>query len=363
MSPIPITPSDVIFPYNRLFDWYDAHGRDLPWRCRWPDTPPIYHLWLSEIMLQQTVVKTVVPYFLDFIDRWPSVSALADASLDEILAAWAGLGYYARARNLHKTAKIVTANYGGVFPENETDLLALPGIGLYTANAILTMGFNKRRVVVDSNIERVIARFFSISIPLPKAKTNISTAYDRSCPEVRVSDFPQALMDLANACCKPKSPHCHACPIAEQCCSYSNGVAEQLPLKASKPIRSVRHGIALVAINQGGKVFMEQRPERGLFGGMTVFPSFGWMGDRQVSEESLFPEKFAPFNANWRKLPITVNHTFTHFVLKMTVYFAQVDTPISSSLTGWWQTPQPTEWPSLMRKIWREIKLSELKSK
>ena len=220
------------FPFDDLFDWYDQHGRDLPWRHRWPTLAPVYHLWLSEIMLQQTVVATVIPYFLGFIRRWPTVEALAAAPVDEVLAAWAGLGYYARARNLHKTANIVAAEHGGVFPVDQKTLLALPGIGPYTASAIRVMGYGQPGVVVDGNIERVMSRFFAIKTPLPKAKIEIAAAYAYSCPDARPSDFPQALMDFANAVCTPKAPGCSHCPMVGTCRGYPEGIAEQLPQKA-----------------------------------------------------------------------------------------------------------------------------------
>ena len=264
------------FPYDTIFDWYDLHVRALPWRYRWPKMAPVYHLWLSEIMLQQTVVATVIPYFVDFTHRWPTIEALAAAPIDDVLAAWAGLGYYARARNLHKTAQIVAREYAGIFPEQRHDLIKLPGIGPYTASAILVMGYGQRGVVMDGNIERVMSRFFAIQTPLPKAKIDIAIAYEYSMPDVRPSDYPQALMDFANAVCKPKTPACSICPLANNCCGYADGIAEQLPRKVAKPVKPGRCGVAFVAINERGEVFVERRPEKGLLGGMTAFPSSGW---------------------------------------------------------------------------------------
>ena len=347
------------FPFDDLFDWYDQHGRDLPWRHRWPTLAPVYHLWLSEIMLQQTVVATVIPYFLGFIRRWPTVEALAVAPVDEVMAAWAGLGYYARARNLHKTANIVAAEHGGVFPVDQKTLLALPGIGPYTASAIRVMGYGQPGVVVDGNIERVMSRFFAIKTPLPKAKIEIAAVYAHSCPDVRPSDFPQALMDFANAVCTPKAPGCGHCPIAGTCRGYLEGIAEQLPQKAPKRQKPTRHGVVFVAVNKAGEAFMERRPEKGLLGGMMVFPSVGWTETNGPDADFQAAKTAAPFVAQWRQLPTPVHHVFTHFALEMTIYYAETDQPLTAANTGWWQVPQPGQLPSLMRKVWQQVEKSK----
>ena len=349
------------FPFDDLFDWYDQHGRDLPWRHRWPTLAPVYHLWLSEIMLQQTVVATVIPYFLGFIRRWPTVEALAAAPVDEVLAAWAGLGYYARARNLHKTANIVAAEHGGVFPADQKMLLALPGIGPYTASAIRVMGYGQPGVVVDGNIERVMSRFFAIKTPLPKAKIEIAAAYAHSCPDARPSDFPQALMDFANAVCTPKAPGCGHCPMAGTCRGYLEGIAEQLPQKAPKRQKPTRHGVVFVAVNQAGKAFMERRPEKGLLGGMMAFPSVGWTETNRPDADFQAAKTAVPFAAQWRQLPTPVHHVFTHFALEMTIYYAETDQPLVATNTGWWQVPQPGQLPSLMRKVWQQVENQSLR--
>lgn len=342
------------FPYDDIFAWYDRHGRALPWRYRWPEMAPVYHLWLSEIMLQQTVVATVIPYFLEFSRRWPTIGDLAVAPIDDVLAAWAGLGYYARARNLHKTAQIVAHDYAGVFPKNKQDLLALPGIGPYTAGAIMVIGYGQPGVVVDGNIERVMSRYFAIQTPLPKAKAKIAVAYADSRPDARPSDFPQALMDFANAVCTPKMPGCSRCPLASSCRGYGDGIAEQLPRKAAKPVKPRRRGVAFVAINQHGEVFVERRPNSGLLGGMTAFPSSGWtQAHRSDADAAAFDA--APFDADWQKLQPAVQHVFTHFALDMTVYVARVHAPLPVTGSGWWQKPQPSQLPSLMRKIWKQV--------
>ena len=351
-------PVNAHFPGDDLFNWYDAHGRDLPWRYRWPALAPVYNLWLSEIMLQQTIVKTVIPYFLEFTRRWSTIEALAAAPVDEVLAAWAGLGYYARARNLHKTAKIIVLEHGGIFPADQDTLLALPGIGPYTASAIMVMGYGQPGVVVDSNIERVMSRFFAIKTPLPKAKKDIAAAYEQCRPTTRPSDFPQALMDFANTICTPKAPGCRICPLANACRGYAADMAEQLPFKAPKRQKPTRRGVAFVAINQNGEVFLERRPDRGLLGGMVAFPSVGWERTDWSDAHVHAADSAAPFAADWRQLPEPVQHIFTHFALEMTIYYAETDKPLIGVSSGWWQVPQPSQFPSLMRKVWRQVETS-----
>ena len=332
MSSDLITPLNASFPDDGLFEWYDAHGRDLPWRHRWPVLAPVYHLWLSEIMLQQTIVKTVIPYFLEFIRRWPTIESLAAAPVNDVLAAWAGLGYYARARNLHKTAQLIAVKHGGIFPADQKTLVALPGIGPYTASAIRVMGYGQPGVVVDGNIERVMSRFFAIKTPLPKAKKDIAAAYEQCRPTTRPSDFPQALMDFANAICTPKAPG------------------------RQKPIR---RGVVFVAIDQNGKVFLERRPDQGLLGGMVAFPSVGWTQTDLSNNDVQAADCAAPFAADWRQLPEPVNHVFTHFALEMTIQFAEIDSSRISANSGWWQVPKPSHFPSLMRKVWKQVETSK----
>ena len=352
-------PLNASFLGDRLFEWYDANGRDLPWRHRWPALAPVYHLWLSEIMLQQTVVKTVIPYFLEFIGRWPRIEALASAQVDEVLAAWAGLGYYARARNLHKTAQIIAAEHGGIFPADQKTLLELPGIGPYTASAIMVMGYGQPGVVVDGNIERVMSRFFAIETPFPRAKKDIAVAYEQCCPKTRPSDFPQALMDFANAVCTPKAPGCSICPLANACHGYANNLAEQLPLKTPKRQKPKRFGVVFVAINQNGEAFLERRPDEGLLGGMLGFPSSGWAKTGWSHAHANTADSAAPFVADWRELHEPIHHVFTHFTLEMTIYYAETDRSLISVNTGWWQVPRPSQLPSLMRKVWKQVEISK----
>jgi A/G-specific adenine glycosylase len=321
-------------------------------------------------MLQQTVVATVIPYFLDFTQRWPTVSALARAPLDDVLAAWAGLGYYARARNLHKTATIVAEEWGGqfycpdagtTFSDNDWDrhFLSLPGIGPYTAGAISAIAYGRQAVVVDGNIERLFSRYFGIDSPLPAAKTEIVLAYESLLPVGRPSDFPQALMDFSNAVCTPKRPGCEECCLASSCIALAKGVAEKLPTRLPKGEKPLRRAIVFVAINHLGEVFLHRRPEKGLLGGMAGFPEIG-LSNKTI--DSSLDQKMAPFSAEWELLDEPVVHFFTHFALEAFVYFAHVDgRPDARSLNGQWQKPRPSDLPSLMRKIWMVISSQQLK--
>ena len=345
------------FPADALFDWYDRHGRTLPWRKRWPDLAPAYRVWLSEIMLQQTVVATVIPYFLDFVRRWPAVCDLARADSDSVMAAWAGLGYYARARNLHRTAQIVCQDHDGRFPDTVDGLLSLPGVGPYTAGAIAAMAFGDTALVVDGNIERVFARFYAISIPLPAAKTDIGNAYAAQHPGVRPSDFPQALMDFANAVCTPKAPACDSCPLAAGCAAVAVGTPEIWPVKALKKPKSDREGVAFVARNEKGEAWLVTRPERGPLGSMLAFPSAGWTSADRVVDLAR-PLDAAPFAADWYLQPDKVTHVFTHFRLTMRVAVADMGSPdiaglMTTDSSGRWQRVRPASLPTLMRKVWK----------
>jgi A/G-specific adenine glycosylase len=362
---------NIHFPTARLFAWYDRDGRDLPWRLRWPKLAPAYHVWLSEIMLQQTVVATVIPYFLDFTRRWPTVNALAAAPLDDVLAAWAGLGYYARARNLHKTAAIVAEEWDGEFycADNGTPVgnddwyrhfRTLPGIGPYTAGAIAAIAFGQQVVVVDGNIERLFSRYFGIETPIPAAKTEIAVAYKSLLPVGRPSDFPQALMDFANSVCTPKRPGCERCCLADSCIALARGNAEKLPVKPPKVEKPLRRAIFFVAINHRGEVFLHRRPEKGLLGGMLGFPESGLSA--KTIDFSL-DQKMAPFVAEWLLFGEPVMHAFTHFSLEAYIYLAHLDgRPSAGSLCGQWRKPRPTDLPSLMRKILMAVQPERLKA-
>src|ERR1051326_1722090 len=268
-----------------LLAWYDRHRRHLPWRAPPGKRADPYHVWLSEVMLQQTTVKAVGPYYAKFLQRWPSVVALAAAALDDVLRAWAGLGYYARARNLHACAVAVANDHGGRFPDTEEGLRALPGIGGYTAAAIAAIAFDRRAVAIDGNIERVIARLYAIETELPAAKTEIRSRAEALLPARRFGDFTQALMDLGATICTPKKPACGICPWIDACQARGRGDAETFPRKAPKVEGKLRRGASFVVIRADGFVLVRTRPSKGLLGGMTEVPSTARSEERRVGKE------------------------------------------------------------------------------
>ncbi|HEX5999126.1 MAG TPA: A/G-specific adenine glycosylase, partial [Hyphomicrobiaceae bacterium] len=286
--------------------------RDLPWRAQPGRGADPYGVWLSEIMLQQTTVKAVIPYYLEFLRRWPTVEALAMATLDEILAAWAGLGYYSRARHLHRCAQVVVERHGGRFPAAEADLRALPGIGPYTAAAIAAIAFGGRATAVDGNVERVVARLFAVTQPLPDAKGELRRLAQTLTPDERAGDHVQALMDLGATLCTPRRPSCPVCPLTEMCAARAQGIAATLPMRAAKPQRPVRQTIAFLALREGdGAVLLRRRPPTGLLGGMLEVPSTDWVAALPPQEEAL---RRVPVPGQWRAAGM-VSHTFTHFHL------------------------------------------------
>ena len=327
-----------------LLAWYDAHGRDLPWRTK-GGRPDPYHVWLSEIMLQQTTVAAVKAYFLKFLDLWPTIDSLASAPLDDVLKAWAGLGYYARARNLHACAKVVAGELGGRFPEGLTELRKLPGIGPYTAGAIAAIAFDRPHAAVDGNVERVLSRLHAIEVPLPESKPLIRERADAIMPGERAGDFAQALMDLGATVCTPKSPNCPICPWAEECDGHQRGIAATLPKKRPKSAIPTRHGIAFWIERQDGAVLLRRRPDKGLLGGMMEVPSTGWSGEAEP-----------PVAAKWKKLPGLVTHTFTHFHLELEIRRAiSVQDGELRDESGYrWVLPQALQneaLPTVMRKV------------
>jgi A/G-specific adenine glycosylase len=334
-----------------LLAWYDRHGRDLPWRRRDGRNDP-YRVWLSEVMLQQTTVATVRPYFARFTARWPTVAALAAAPLDAVLVAWAGLGYYARARNLHRCAGEVVARHGGRFPDQEAALRQLPGIGDYTAAAIAAIAFNRPAVVMDGNIERVMARLFAVTDPLPGAKPRLKALAASLTPSHRAGDYAQAAMDLGATLCTPKKPACALCPWRPACAAAAAGIAETLPRKAAKSVRPQRQGVAFWLRNQEGAVLLRRRPEKGLLGGMMEFPSTPWRAAPWSWSEAL---ALAPVAAGWRPLAGLVTHVFTHFQLQLTVASATLP-PGRPLPDGAWCAPADLSQqalPSLMHKLAR----------
>jgi A/G-specific adenine glycosylase len=314
-------PSQAAAPDpEALLRWYDRHRRHLPWRSPPGKRADPYQVWLSEIMLQQTTVKAVGPYYVKFLARWPSVAALAAAALDDVLKAWAGLGYYARARNLHACAIAVAAQHGGRFPRTEDGLRTLPGIGGYTSAAIAAIAFDRRAVAVDGNIERVITRLYAIETELPAAKSEIRSRAEALLPSRRFGDFTQAMMDLGATICTPKKPACGICPWIDACLARARGDAETFPRKGPKVEGKLRRGASFVVTRTDGFVLLRTRPSKGLLGGMTEVPSTAW-SEAFDDADAL---RHAPLKAKWRKLPGVVEHGFTHFPLRQSVYIAQV---------------------------------------
>jgi A/G-specific adenine glycosylase len=317
-----------------LLAWYDRHHRELPWRTR-PQAraagarPDPYHVWLSEIMLQQTTVGAVKPYFRDFLQRWPAIGALAAAQTDDVMKAWAGLGYYSRARNLKKCAELIAREYEGKFPQTEVQLRALPGIGDYTAAAIAAIAFDRPAAVVDGNVERVVSRLRAIETPLPEAKSEIRTAVSALVPQTRPGDFAQAMMDLGATVCTPRRPVCALCPLNGVCKALATGEPERFPLRAARADRPFRKGAAFVAVNRDGAILLRKRAERGLLGGMAEVPTSGWTARYDGAADI----SAAPFPAAWRRTG-TVTHVFTHFGLELAVFRAEAEGPAPGG--HWW---------------------------
>ncbi|PIE12164.1 MAG: A/G-specific adenine glycosylase [Rhodobacterales bacterium] len=320
-----------------LLDWYDRHARDLPWRMApGGQRADPYRVWLSEVMLQQTTVAAVKGYFERFTTRWPTVEDLAAAEDDDVMAEWAGLGYYARARNLLKCARAVA---GIGFPEDAEALRALPGIGPYTAAAVSAIAFQKRAVVVDGNVERVMARLHDIHTPLPAAKPELTTLAEALTPQARPGDYAQAVMDLGATICTPKSPACGICPWRDPCLARARGTAAELPKKTRKPPKPTRDGVVWVARRADGALLLERRPPRGLLGGTLAFPTSGWDGEAPP-----------PLDTDWHETGQEVRHTFTHFHLILEVLVANCSADAVPD-RGAFRHVVPDELPSLMRKV------------
>ncbi|MGI9169520.1 MAG: A/G-specific adenine glycosylase [Caulobacteraceae bacterium] len=332
---------------RRLLAWYGVHARALPWRAPPGERMDPYRVWLSEVMLQQTTVAHATPYFLAFTRRWPSVTALAGADDGEVMAAWAGLGYYARARNLLACARAVAKDHGGMFPETEDALRALPGVGVYTAAAIAAIAFDRPANVVDGNVERVMARLFAVETPLPAAKAELKRLAATLVRSHRPGDWAQALMDLGATVCRPASPLCERCPLASDCRAFASGSPELYPRRAAKSPRPHRHGVAYVLIGEGG-VALIRRPARGLLGGMLGLPTSDWRQAPWTPAEALAT---APGGEAWR-LAGDVAHVFTHFSLTLTVYATGAGTPPPGAV--WTPIDEAlSALPSLFRKALR----------
>ncbi len=309
-----------------LLDWYDHHRRDLPWRAPPGELPDPYRVWLSEVMLQQTTVATVRPRFTEWTRRWPTFADLAAADEGDVMAAWAGLGYYARARNLLAAARTIAADHAGELPDTESALRALPGFGDYTAAAVAAIAFGRRAVVVDANVERVVARLFAIGVPLPAARKPIRAAAASITPDARAGDFAQAMMDLGSAICTPRRPRCLLCPLQHACAAQAAGLAEAFPVKKPKAARPHRHG-TIFWLQRGDAVLLVRRPDKGLLGGMRAFPTGAWTDTPPLLAD-------APAIADWRMLDEQVVHGFTHFTIDLAVAVAH--TAAASNAGEWW---------------------------
>jgi A/G-specific adenine glycosylase len=328
-----------------LLDWYDRNRRVLPWRAQPGELADPYRVWLSEIMLQQTGVKTVIPYFEAFTTRFPSVETMAHAERDEVLRLWAGLGYYSRARNLHACAVEVVERHGGRFPNSVDALLQLPGIGDYTAGAIAAIAYGKKVVAVDGNVERVISRLYEVEEAMPKARPTIKRLTQAMVPE-RAGDFAQSLMDLGATICTPKNPACGLCPWREACGARKAGTMLDYPKKLAKKAKRMRYGAAFVVQRADGAVLIGTRPEKGLLGGMVEVPNSDWTLEPVTAFKP-------PLPASWQKRG-TVDHVFTHFPLRLDVYGAEVGLEVKAPAPYRWSSPNGPEGeaiPILFRKV------------
>ncbi|WP_273691702.1 A/G-specific adenine glycosylase [Ketogulonicigenium vulgare] len=336
----------MIVESDQLLDWYDRHARVMPWRVSPADRkagvrPNPYHVWMSEVMLQQTTVAAVRDYHVKFTTLWPTVQDLAAAPDSDVMEAWAGLGYYARARNLLKCARAVVADHGGVFPQTLEGLLALPGVGPYTAAAVAAIAYDIPATVVDGNVERVMSRLFNVETPLPKAKPELTVHAARLTPDTRPGDYAQAVMDLGATICTPKSPACVICPLTAGCLARAAGTAATLPRKLPKKPQPLRRGTAYIARRADGTYLLERRPDKGLLGGMLGWPGGEWAVDK--------PAAAPPLAADWQVAPDPALHTFTHFHLELTVCYAHVGQGANPE-SGSFIALDPNGLPTVMRK-------------
>jgi A/G-specific adenine glycosylase len=334
---------------GKMLNWYDQHRRTIPWRAEKGQISDPYHVWLSEIMCQQTTVPAVVPYFLEFIRKWPGVEDLATAERDAVMSAWAGLGYYARARNLHKCAQMIANNYGGKFPDTKQALQELPGIGDYTSAAIAAIAFNRAETVVDGNIERVMARQFNIQTPMPKAKKPIKAAaaqfFERET--ARPGDLAQALMDLGSAICIPKNPKCVLCPVRDSCQAYKLGNPESLPVKAPKKTKPQKSGIIYWIENGEDEILLHRRSDDEMLGGTLALPTGLWEEGADHPNHAISLDKATLSNAN-----LSIKHSFTHFDLILHIYKGNIN-PDSLGAAYTWRKKtdiNPAHFPTVFKK-------------
>ena len=332
---------------EQLLAWFKTQRRDLPWRDAPCGERDGYRVWLSEVMLQQTTVTAVIPYYLKFLDIWPDVRALAKASDDDVMRAWAGLGYYARARNMLKCARFVGEECQGTFPRAEEDLLKLPGVGPYTAAAISAIGFNGPSAPVDGNVIRTLSRLYAVKAEMPKNKDQIQVLTNALLPNGHSGDYAEALMDLGSQVCKPKNPNCPDCPWVKSCKAFAAGEALAYPVKAPKKAKPTRRGWAFWIKNAAGHILLERRPPKGLLGGMMGLPGTEWTEILSTAEEAA---KHLPCTS-WQALPDHIKHTFTHFHLELGVVLVNVQG--SEKIAGDWIKPEDLDdqaLPSVMRK-------------
>ena len=331
-----------------LLSWYDNHARELPWRIpphlsKKGLMPDPYHTWLSEIMLQQTTIASVKPYFTKFIKKWPSIQLINAAQEDEVMSEWAGLGYYSRARNLIKCANIVCEKYSGYFPQNEKELLKLPGIGPYTAAAISAIAFGKAAAVVDGNIERVISRLFFISQPIETVKNLINEKAKSLTPNFRSGDYSQAMMDIGSTICIPKNPKCNRCPLVTKCIATKKNNPDSVPVKLKKKIKPIKKGFVYIGIINDKEIMLFKRPKSGLLGGMLCLPSTEW-------KENTFPLNTPPINSNWTEIQGEIKHSFTHFTLLLKVMITNINSIPQGFQTANLSTFNPSTLPTVMKK-------------
>ena len=354
---------------NSLLSWYDLNRRILPWRALPGEISNPYFVYLSEIMLQQTVVKTVIPYFLKFVRKWPDINALAKAELHEINSYWAGLGYYSRAKNLHETAKIISNKYDGFFPTDKNSLIALPGIGEYTSSAIMAIAFDRKSNVIDGNVERVFSRFYAVEKPIEESKIFIKNIAEKHLPGQRYGDYAQALMDLGSLICIPKSPRCTMCPLLAICDVGGSTRAKQYPIKLPKKEKEERYGLFFYLKNKDGAVLFKTNKSSGLLANMDMLPSIGWYEDsKRLKASPKFTQKKHEFlGVKWKILDQNLVHIFTHFKLNCTVAIAIINDEnellidLDKSTYRFVQKKNMNDLalPSLIKKILKSLKKDE----
>ena len=352
VQPSAMTPARARRLAIRLLAWYDGAGRRFPWRAISGRRPDPYRVWLAEIMLQQTTTASMTPYFEAFLARWPDLDSLAAAPLDDVLHAWAGLGYYARARNLHACARRLVGEHGGCFPDYEAGLRALPGIGAYSAAAIAAIAFERSATVIDGNVTRVLIRLAGLDRPAGEVAGEVRALAECLTPARRAGDYAQAIMDLGATVCTPHSPDCPRCPWRRSCAGHAKGIAAELPRKEAKRARPLRYAVAFWAVRPGdGHVLLRRRPERGLLGGMMELPSTDWA---DVPWRLAEARRKAPAKSAWRRLPGTVRHGFSHFEIEFVLLEGTVNK--SDGVDGVWSAPERLgehALPTMTRKLIR----------